>query len=99
MIEGETVATGAPAKCADLGCPGASGPQVLHSGAGFYVGYFCNQCGPYSRESGYYATNEDATAALATEDFGRDTSFNPATLRVFTVTDSGQSSHRSKADG
>lgn len=37
-------------------------PQVLKTCA-FYIGTFCN-CGPYSRESGYYATREEAQADL-----------------------------------
>lgn len=38
--------------------------KVCQSGAGFYIGCFCNQCGPYDRESGYYATREKAEADL-----------------------------------
>lgn len=38
--------------------------QVCQSGAGYYLGYWCAFCGPYSRESGYYRTSEDAHAAL-----------------------------------
>ena len=38
--------------------------QVLRSGAGYYIGFFCNNCGPYSRESGYYKTPEEAQRAL-----------------------------------
>ena len=83
MIEGETVATGAPGKCNDQGCPGASGPKVLQSAAGFYIGYFCDGCGPYSRESGYYATDEEAAAALQDGYVERDNGFNPESLRVF----------------
>jgi hypothetical protein len=25
------------------------GPQVCRSAAGFYIGYFCPECGPYDR--------------------------------------------------
>lgn len=38
--------------------------QVLRSAAGYYLGYFCPQCGPYSRETGYM-TKEQAEAELA----------------------------------
>lgn len=38
--------------------------QVLRSFAGYYLGYFCNHCGPYSRESGYYKTYEEAEKEL-----------------------------------
>jgi len=32
--------------------------QVLHSPAGYYIGYYCPECGPYSRESHYMRTKE-----------------------------------------
>ena len=38
--------------------------KVCHSFAGYYLGYQCPQCGPYSRESGYFKTEEEATEAL-----------------------------------
>lgn len=44
--------------------------RVLRSNAGYYIGTFCN-CGPYSRESDYYETPEEAEADLKTGDFGR----------------------------
>lgn len=68
MLPGETIATGAPATCEDCGV--ALKPQVLQSAAGYYIGTFC-QCGPYSRESGYYPKREEAQQALDTGDFGR----------------------------
>jgi len=37
--------------------------QVLRSAAGYYIGTACN-CGPYSRESGYFRTHEDAVKVL-----------------------------------
>jgi|WetSurSiteA1Bulk_404760.scaffolds.fasta_scaffold430285_2 hypothetical protein len=37
---------------------------VYQSAAGFYIGTFCPNCGPYSRDSGYYATEAEAEAAL-----------------------------------
>lgn len=65
MIAGETVGSGASAGCSSEGCPGARGPMVCRSGAGYYIGYWCDQCGPYSRESlDYYKTEEDAEDAL-----------------------------------
>lgn len=39
--------------------------DVLRSGAGYYVGYFCPRCGPFSRESGYFATEAEAQAEKA----------------------------------
>lgn len=44
--------------------------QVLTSFAGHYVGTECD-CGPYSRESGYYKLREDAEKALETGLFNR----------------------------
>jgi hypothetical protein len=38
--------------------------RVLKSAAGYYIGRFCD-CGPYSRDSGYFNTSEDAEAMLA----------------------------------
>lgn len=37
---------------------------VQKSAAGYYVGFWCDRCGPYSRESGYYRSHEDAETAL-----------------------------------
>lgn len=37
--------------------------QVLSSNAGYYIGMQCN-CGPYSRESGYYKKRTDAEKEL-----------------------------------
>lgn len=68
MIEGETIATGAPATCPD--CQVTVKLEVLQSGAGYYIGTRCN-CGPYSRESDYYKHREVAKAALETGQFGR----------------------------
>ena len=45
--------------------------EVLHSAAGYYLGFFCPNCGPYSRESGYYRTREEAAEALESGHFGR----------------------------
>jgi len=54
-------------KCDDIKPP----LQVCHSNAGYYVGRFCDYCGPFSRESGYYKTSEDAEKALNSDDFDR----------------------------
>jgi len=37
---------------------------VTSSAAGFYVGTFCNECGPHSRESDYFRTQKEALAYL-----------------------------------
>jgi hypothetical protein len=39
--------------------------EVLSSAAGYYVGRFCDCCGPYSRESMYFPTRETADEELA----------------------------------
>jgi len=45
--------------------------KVCVSGAGFYIGFFCSNCGPYSRESGYFCTREEAEVALNSGNYGR----------------------------
>jgi hypothetical protein len=61
MMEGETLASGAPTKCPDCGI--SITLTVCHSQAGYYVGAWC-KCGPYCRETGYYPTHEKAKAVL-----------------------------------
>jgi predicted RNA-binding Zn-ribbon protein involved in translation (DUF1610 family) len=45
--------------------------QVLSSAAGYYIGFFCPNCGPYSRESVYYRSRGEAEMALSKGLFGR----------------------------
>jgi hypothetical protein len=68
MLRGETIAAGAP----DVRptCATQLRLNVLRSAAGFYIGSQCD-CGPYSRESGYFSTREQAEASLSTGNFGR----------------------------
>jgi hypothetical protein len=68
MLPGETIASGAPDTCPD--CETKLTLQVLRSAAGFYIGTQC-ECGPYSRESGYFTSHDSAETALSTGDFGR----------------------------
>lgn len=71
MLPGETLASRGGTefhKCED--CHKELIPKVLHSAAGYYIGTFCN-CGPYSRESGYYPTQESAQQDLDKGTFGR----------------------------
>lgn len=64
MFPGETISTGASPKCAECGV--APELEVLRSpGSGlYYLGTYCS-CGPYSRESDYMKTREEAEKALA----------------------------------
>ena len=60
MIPGETILSGAKATCPD--CLVTPKLQVYETNA-FYVGTWCN-CGPYSRETDYFGTREEAEEAL-----------------------------------
>jgi len=62
----ETLATGAPPVCPHCGT--AVQLEVLQSAAGYYIGTQC-RCGPYTRESGYYPSREDAEAALVNNEW------------------------------
>ena len=68
MLPGETIASGAPSACPD--CAAQLQLEVLQSAAGFYIGTRCN-CGPYSRESGYFKSRDLASATLLGNHFGR----------------------------
>lgn len=62
MKEGETILSGANPTCCGKVLPF----KVLHTPAGYYVGTFCDSCGPYSRETDYFGTREGAEKALET---------------------------------
>jgi hypothetical protein len=47
--------------------------KVQCSRAGFYIGRFCENCGPYSRESGYFTTHDEARRALRSGNYERRT--------------------------
>jgi hypothetical protein len=64
----ETIARGASPICSDCGVAVKLG--VHSSPAGFYIGSYCD-CGPYSRESGYYRTREQAEKVLKKGGFER----------------------------
>jgi hypothetical protein len=61
MPEFQTLPSGAANTCPDCGVTPAV--EVLKSAAGYYIGTQC-KCGPYSRESLYYAIKEVADRAL-----------------------------------
>ena len=44
---------------------------IQKSAAGYYIGFWCLECGPYSRESGYYSCYEEAENALNGRRYGR----------------------------
>jgi hypothetical protein len=67
-LPGETIATGAPPRCPD--CGRMPKLDVYMSAAGYYVGTYCD-CGPYSRESGYYPTRDAAQADLESGAYDR----------------------------
>ncbi len=67
-LPAETIARGAAPRCED--CGQMPHVDVYRSGAGFYIGTYC-RCGPYSRESGYYPTREQAQAAFHASGYGR----------------------------
>ncbi len=60
VLKNETIWRGASDKCEDCGTE--LKPQVLKTCA-YYVGTCC-ECGPYSRETGYFATREEAEQVL-----------------------------------
>ncbi len=66
MLPGETILSGANPDCCGETLPF----KVCQSAAGFYIGTFCDNCGPYSRESGYFPTREAAQTALNEWDKG-----------------------------
>jgi len=37
---------------------------IYQSGAGFYIGRYCPECGPFDRQSGYFETREKAEKYL-----------------------------------
>lgn len=67
-LEGETIGTGASPRCPDCNTMSATG--VYSSMAGYYIGTWC-ECGPYSRESGYYTSYEAAEHDLTCGLYGR----------------------------
>ena len=55
--------------------------QVCRSAAGWYLGYSCPKCGPVSRETGYFADEAEAEAALKNPGpHLRKPGFDPAVL-------------------
>lgn len=61
MLVGETILSGCASTCSDCGVRMVL--QVCRSAAGHYLGTWCD-CGPYSRESEYFKTREEAEKAI-----------------------------------
>lgn len=63
MLPGETILSGAPQSCPDCGI--IFEPEVLKSGAGYFIGTHCN-CGPCnSRETDYFPSLQEAEECLS----------------------------------
>ena len=54
-----------------LECGAVPDIQVLRSPAGYYIGFLCPRCGPYSRESGYFRSRKEAETALSVNIYAR----------------------------
>ena len=68
VLPGETI-NKKRTKCVD--CQRELELGVQRSAAGYYLGFWCDVCGPYSRESDYYETRAEAQEALEKNEFGR----------------------------
>jgi hypothetical protein len=61
-LPGECVSTGGSTECEECG---VNLPIKVCSSTAYYIGRFCDTCGPASRESvDYYRTFEEAQAVL-----------------------------------
>ena len=62
--------------------------DVHQSEAGYYIGFLCPNCGPYSRETRYYRTYDFASKALGKVKEGqeieekRGTEYHPEKLTI-----------------
>lgn len=71
-------------------CPDCKRPmpvKVCRSGAGYYIGQYCDYCGPYNRLSyNYYRTQEEAEKLLETGKWKpRDTNYHPGPITIIGV--------------
>lgn len=69
MLPGETIRSAFKPVCTD--CREPLVVCVLRSAAGHYLGTAC-LCGPHSRETGYFASREEADLALGAFNAGDD---------------------------
>lgn len=68
MLPGECVGTN-ETDCKD--CGEHLRVKVCQSSAGYYIGFDCPRCGPYSRESGYFRHKDAADMSLLTDTWRR----------------------------
>jgi len=66
-MAGETITLGADPTCGNCGEP--LDFRVMQTGAGYYVGTICCQ-GPYSRETRYFASKDEAVLCLVDSEYG-----------------------------
>lgn len=62
MLSKETIRSGPPSECGECDTPIEF--RVCSSFAGYYIGTYCDDCGPLSRESEYYTRRRDAERDL-----------------------------------
>lgn len=67
VVPRETIGNGAPKVCPE--CKVRLVPKVMQTCA-YYIGTEC-ECGPYSRESEYFKTREEAQKVLDGQIYGR----------------------------
>ena len=75
-IEGELNGLHPSVKCSECGTDLPL--SVCHSMAGYYLGYECHTCGPYSRETDYFRTEDEAAYAFL---LWRDLNVEPKNIR------------------
>jgi len=61
-IPGDTGGFHKEVECMD--CKGMMPLQVCRSSAGYYLGYYCDNCGPWTRETDYYSHENKAQKDL-----------------------------------
>ena len=66
--------------------------KVCSSGAGYYIGQFCNQCGPWNRLSlKYYKTWTEADTLLKSGEWQkRDTEYHPGPMKIVKLNKKGE---------
>lgn len=73
MFQKETYGLKSQIRCQDCCLP--VNLDVHRSNAGFYLGFWCPQCGPISRETNYVGTRRKAEEELTKVRQGKGTEF------------------------